>query len=268
MAFIKPMLASALSDGDALKNYPSDKFVMERKYDGERRILEVFEGGRSVAWSREGNAASIPDQIAAQLALLAPGVYDGEFLVPGGRCTDVKAEAKQHLVRCVLFDLLKVYHQGVLHSAMAKPYRERRAMLDFAVMHLDGTTVTLSEQVAPCERTLQAWKDAGGEGAIVKRWSPIYQSGERSRDWVKFKKLQSAPVIICGFVATKKTGLYAKIRAVDARGVEVTVKTLNADWRRKFAANPEAWYGRTLVIAFQDFTADGKYWHARADHLL
>lgn len=265
MKFIAPMLASALPDGDRIELYTHDKFVMERKYDGHRRIIHVADGGMATAWSREGNAVSIPVQIAMQLALLASGVYDGEFYIPGQPCTAVVDSDKQHLVRCVLFDMLAV--DG--HSAQAKPFRERRALLEVAVMHVDPAAefLTITEQFAPSADLLQAWYNSGHEGAIVKRLSAIYQSRMRSRDWVKFKKLYSAHTTITGFVAAK-LGKYAKIAAVDARGVVVTVKTLNAAWRRKFEADPQAWIGRTLVIAYPSMTEDGKYFHARADHIL
>jgi len=264
MKFIEPMLASALPEGETLALYTNDKFVMERKYDGQRRHIHVAEGGIATAWSRYGNAADIPVQIAMQLARLAPGYYDGEFYIPGMPCTAVKDAAKQHLVRCVLFDLLMVGP----HSAQAKPFRERRALLVMAVMHTDPDgAVTVADQYAPDAALLQSWFQSGLEGAVVKRWSAIYQAGARSREWMKFKQPKAATVTITGYEAAK-LGPYAKVKARDARGMEVAVKTLNADWRRKFAADPQAWIGRTLVIAYQSLTEDGRYWHVRWDHVL
>jgi len=130
-----------------------------------------------------------------------------------------------------------------------------------------GGCIGLAEQHEPSYAALKKIWDRGGEGAIVKLRSATYQPGKRSNEWVKFKRNGTAVLTIIGF-EDGLMGPHSKIVARDAKGVVITVKTLNDEWRAIFATSATAYIGRQLVISFQQVTRDGKYRHPMADHIL
>lgn len=272
--FVKPMLASALPDGKSIADYPAATYVLEQKIDGHRHIVERTVDGKITAWSRAGNVRELAPHILEALEHVAPATYDGELYVPGGTSTDVTDDDNFHRTRLVLFDILRV---GT-YSAMPETGTERRKLLEVACSKLDSEAVHVIDQFDPSADMLEAIWAAGLEGIIIKRRAAIYQAGKRSHDWVKFKKLGAAEIIITGFIAGK-LGPYSRIVGKDRHGIEVKVKTLNDQWRADFAKQAADWtggpdgfkhpaIGRTLVISYQEKTRDGKYRHPMADHLL
>jgi hypothetical protein len=77
------------------------------------------------------------------------------------------------------------------------------------------------------------------------------------------KALDTAVMTVTGF-EKGENGPHSTVTLVGTDG-ETTVKTLNADALRKFAANPKSFIGRKLRIEFQERTPDGGYRHPRWD---
>lgn len=269
--FISPMLASALPEELDLDDYQDEDHHLEEKYNGHRRILLVHEGGTYQLWARSGKTHRLPLHLEKLVALLAPGTYDGEEYIPNSPHTDVKRKDLLYKHRLVLFDMLKV---GFI-PAMDKPGDERYELLEEATRHLNCQEDRLF--VAPRFPVSRAGLDQiwnrGGEGAIIKRTKARYQSGKRSADWTKFKKEGAAEVTITGF-KTGKYGPHSRVVGFDRHGVEVTVKSLNDEWRADFKKDAQRFIGRTMVISYQEKTAPtakcptGKYAHPMADHIL
>lgn len=261
--FVSPMLASKMPDGWDADRYSAATHVMEEKYDGHR-IIAAVSGGRVSAWSRLENSRTLPAHIAAQVALLPDGVYDGEIIVANGHSYDVTAGQNAGTEGLVLFDVVEVLGTSVA----TQPLDTRRAMLEMAFSALDAsqTAVSLTVQQAPSMAAVKAIWKRGGEGAIIKARTSRYQAGYRTADWVKVKAVAAATVTIVGFEAGK-VGAYSAAKVVDAQGIETTVKTLNNATLRQVAANPAAFIGARLVISYQERTPSGKYRHPMWDHL-
>lgn len=267
--FIDPMLAKALKEGRSIDEFCSSNFVMEEKFDGHRMQVIIDESGIQ-AFARSGNERTLPKHIVDMLRFVTPGTYDGELLVVGGTSTDVTALDLQNNAQLVLFDIMRDRDDLVI----GKEFRERRELLEAAldtVFRKGGDQnflpVEIAQSMPVTESGLQEIWDRGGEGAIVKNIYSVYQIGRRSSDWIKFKRQQTAELTIIGFQAGK-LGPHSKIRLRDDEGVEISVKTLNDEWRADFSVDPLPYVGRRLVISFQEKTRDGKYRHPMADHFV
>lgn len=173
IGFIKPMLASALKDGQEIEDFMDDDYLLEEKYDGWRILVVKNHAVR--CWTRQGNVYAPPQQVAEQLELLAPGTYDGEVYIPGGTGTDVSALHLQHKLRVALFDILRVGAE----SCTGLVATERRALLEVAASKVDGATVYVAPQVPVTLKGLKAIWKRGGEGAIIKRKDVRYRPGKR-----------------------------------------------------------------------------------------
>jgi len=266
---LSPMLASAMPEGKTIASFTDGLHVCEVKYDGHRLLVEKT-GGTILAYSRTGVTRELPKHLLSALAPLPDGIYDGELLLNGGTSTDVTRLDKQAELVFVVFDILQVF--GV--DVKGKPLSERRAMLELAVKHCTNPSVVLSAIVPVTMAAVQAIWNASGENVIIKQLNSTYRCDYRTAAWVKVKKQQSATLQIIGFKAGK-FGPYSTILLRDQFGVETSVKTLNADWLRMFTVNattnggnPTSYIGKLLVISYNIKTADGKYRHPMADHIL
>ena len=264
--FIAPMLASANKGGRSIDEFPEEFWVGEEKHDGHRLIIKVTED-EIVAWSRKQIVRHLAPHLNHQLHRLPTGIYDGELIIPGGTCTAVADLSKLGRAELGLFDILEVDGVSCTHLS----YTNRRLLLEQAFVGLVGITdhaaVWITLQLPVTQFQLEYIWEHGGEGMIVKERSAPYVLG-RSKSWIKFKIVKSAELTVVGF-EEGLLGPHAKICAVDDEGNEVTVKSLNDNWREAFAQRPDFWIGRTLVISYQGRSASGKYTGPpRADHFL
>ncbi len=267
-----PMLARALPAGKSIQDYaepegtwrgrvPRPEWMLEEKHDGHRLILIIDDDSIS-AHSRGGKPRALPKHIIRSCKRLPNGVYDGELLVPGGTSTDVKAIENIDKLELQLFDILKTNDTDV----MSKPGFERRALLEKAGSLLaDNSSVKVTKQYSVSEDTLNLIWNAGGEGAIIKNVNTQYVEGQRTKGWIKFKKLAAAELTVTGF-ESGKNGPHSTICLKDDFGKECKVKTRNSCWLKLFADDSEKYIGTRLVISYQEKTRDGKYRHPMADH--
>lgn len=266
-ACIKPMLASAMTDGATLDDFTGPEWVLEEKFDGHRVLVRKSGDGLD-AWSRPRAGSDpitreLPPHVAAALAQLPAGVYDGELLVPGGTSSDVTRLDKQRELRFVVFDVLEVMGE----STTGKTYAERRELLALALAHAtDDQTLDMPRTEAVSLEAVKRIWSRGGEGAIVKRLASHYRAGWRSPEWVKVKRHAAAELTITGFTAGK-CGPYsiANLRADDGR--ETTVKTLDNATRDDIAKDPARYIGARLVVAFIEQTSKGNFRHITWDHI-
>lgn len=290
---IKPMLAVPMTKG-TINNW--NEWAIEEKFDGHRLIVEVA-GGDVTAWTRPRKHAGdvsgksmnervLPPHLAADLARLPEGVYDGELL-GGDTSTDVTRTDLAHTLRFVVFDFLR--DDAIACNAAARPYDERRRALEYIFgRYRQSPVVTLARSCpVTCEQDVTAFVDAvwarGGEGAILKRRAAAYQPGKRSPDFIKVKKLLTTVCTIVGFETTRgkvlSRGAYATVLLEDAEGNRTSVKTLNDaeldafnnEWR-EYAERTDVpmrdehpAIGRKLRIEYQDWTPKGGYRHPRWD---
>jgi bifunctional non-homologous end joining protein LigD len=268
MTVPKPMLASAMTK-TTFEACCNPRWVLEEKFDGHRVTIRK-RGASVIAWSRPRSGqkdgpckADLPAHILDAVALLPDGVYDGEKFTPGGRSWDVANLEKRHAMVLVIFDVLEVMGESVMRETYAK----RREYLKLAVDHAAETGVIVYPETQPVsDDAVQAIWSRGGEGAILKDIHAPYQPGKRSDSWLKVKRSGAATVTIIGYEAGKM-GPHSKVILRTDDGRETSVKTsTNAD-RAAMAANPASFIGKRLVIAYTEFTDDGKFRHGVWDHL-
>lgn len=266
-----PMLASAMTTpvtGAAFdQTYGDGEWALEEKLDGHRVIALVTPSGvaafsRPRAGGTGAKPRELPDCIVAQLRTLAPGIYDGELVVPGGTSSDVVVRGAELVF--VVFDLLELDGESLLHAS----YADRRHLLLGQLRRLSGTQTCVStvESVPPTWKGVQAIWARGGEGAVLKRRASTYRPGWRSPDWVKVKASHSAVLEVIGFEAGKSGPCSAfQLRERDS-GIETTVKVLGNDLLRQVTARPESFIGKRVVITYQQRTASGTFRHPIFDH--
>lgn len=265
----QPMLASALPEGKTIQDYMVDGYVMEQKFDGHRILVEVkHEPGKGFAtihaWSREGNQRMLPAHLNKALQQVPDVLLDTEMYVPGGTSSDVTDKQRFQELQMAVFDIVRIGHMDCCDVCGA----ERRKMLEIAMSKVEADCLHIAAQMVVNATTLQAMWDSGLEGVIVKHENARYQPGVRSKEWIKFKKLNHCETKIVAF----KEGLlgpHSIIVAVHDDGTEVQVKSLNDEWRARFAKEAEKFIGATLVIDYtQRHTKSKKFQQPHADHIL
>lgn len=227
---ITPMLAE-LGKGEPPA---SGDWVYEIKWDGVRAICFI-ESGKLRMLSRNGNAIDkqypelsiLPHQVRARQAII-----DGEIaaLDPQGRpsfellqrrinvveASAIARLARSHPVVFFAFDLL--YMDG--RDLRGEPLIERKKLLKDILKPDD--VIRYSEHFdTNAGELLAAVKQQGLEGIIGKRAQSRYES-RRSSDWVKWKVVDSADFVICGYTEGERHGLGALVLGTRAPGGKLT----------------------------------------------
>ncbi len=165
-------------------------------------------------WSRNGNniSASFPEIVDALRSVLEhrETVLDGEIVAlgPDGVPSFSLLQRRMHVLRPTaqlrneavtsyyVFDVLDI--DGTSTSDL--PYLERReALANLSLEHprikvpphwlnVDGPTM------------LEVARKHHLEGIVAKNISSIYQSGKRSRDWIKTPLRANCEAVVCGFL--------------------------------------------------------------------
>jgi DNA ligase D-like protein (predicted ligase) len=176
-------------------------WTYEIKLDGYR--LEVVRRGRETAlYSRRQNVLSqkFPQIAAALKDLPADTVIDGEVVAIGadGR-PDFNLlqnfRSSESHIHYYAFDIL--IHQGRRITEL--PLSERRKILSTVVE--PGEHVALSQvSDRSAAEMLQFIKSYGLEGAVAKRSDSVYQPGQRTGLWSKYRANLDQEFVIGGYV--------------------------------------------------------------------
>jgi bifunctional non-homologous end joining protein LigD len=198
MGFIEPMLARPVH------KLPEDerRWLYEIKLDGYR-CLALRDGKGVKLFSRNNNLLNhrFP-KIAQALLQLEPGtMLDGEIVAldESGRPSfnilqnDQPAEEQ---IYYYAFDLL--IHDG--KSLLQVPFEQRRNLLQSVITpFLD--TLRLSENFDGAPKDIiGAAQQLGLEGVVAKKRGSLYQPGQRSGAWVKYRINGSQELVIGGYI--------------------------------------------------------------------
>jgi bifunctional non-homologous end joining protein LigD len=220
-ATLEPQLASLVSRA------PAGDWLYEIKFDGYRMLARV-DGPKDVRlFTRRGNdwTTRFPTLHAELLAArLAPGWYDGEFVLPGpdgrpsfNRLQNAIEGGDNAAIVYYLFDV--PYLAG--HDLRALPVEQRRALLRTQLRETHH--LRFSEEIdGDGDHLLASACELGLEGVIGKRRGSRYVHG-RSGDWVKLKCVQRQQFVIGGYTwpdaSRTDPGLGALlVGTLDARG--------------------------------------------------
>jgi DNA ligase-1 len=206
---IEPMLAT-LTDPSSLD--PTDSWIIEPKYDGER-IIAMNHGGKIALWTRRNIQAThkFPEIVEA----LKNNIHDNNWVVDGEMT--VKGGFRQLLNRNVedrfkisllskkipatynIFDIICYNKQDI----SKKPLYERKAVLLHSVEEDAQIKIVQFEELKDPEKQFNQYITDGYEGAVIKNLDSNYEFGQRSKNWLKVKKGDTVDVHIIG--ATKST---------------------------------------------------------------
>lgn len=212
---LKPMLAT-LTDAA----FDDNDWTFEVKWDGYRAIAYLNNDKVSLS-SR--NLKSFTEKFypvtQALKELNLKVVLDGEVIVANengisdfGKLQNWRSESDGELLFYV-FDIL--WKDG--YDLTELPLSERRDILKETLPGHEQ--IILSEQFD--EKGIEFYKAAEGlnlEGIMAKRLSSIYNSGDRSKDWLKIKINKRAEMVIGGY--TRNKGSSKKISALLAGDYE------------------------------------------------
>lgn len=206
-AHIIPMLA-------LLSDLPRDgsSYAFEYKWDGIRAVY-FFDGERVRIETRnlKDITAGYPELLPMAEALAGrKAVLDGEIVALGrggspsfgllqhrlglASASTIATRSAEIPVTYMIFDVL--YLDG--HSTMRFPYDERRALLDGLGLSA-GAWQTPPSHHGPGEAVFQAAHENRLEGVVAKRLTSHYRQGERTRDWLKVKIIQSQEFVVGGY---------------------------------------------------------------------
>jgi bifunctional non-homologous end joining protein LigD len=204
----KPMLARLAQQPFSGKNW-----LFEIKWDGFRAIAYI----NQVLSLRSRNQKELKynfPELEELTQLTRNVVLDGEIVVvkegkpdfqellerlQAASPVEIEVQAKRSPVVYVVFDILE--KDGV--SLADLPLTERKRILKDSVK--EGKHVVLSDFVeAKGKDYYRVALEKGLEGVVAKRKDSVYESGARSYNWLKIKKLRSCDCVIFGY--TKGSG--------------------------------------------------------------
>ena len=205
MPQLDPMMATLVTDP-----FDDEEWFFEPKWDGVRAAAVCADVTRLVSRNGRDITVAYPElhDIHRHIDTL-PAVLDGEIVVfessvPSfeklqsrihvrGR-TEIQRLMKAIPVAYIVFDVL--YLDG--HDVTMRPYVERRRLLE------EHLSTTPSLQLSPAVRgtgiaLFDAAKAQGLEGIVAKRLDSVYETGRRSKAWLKVKTTFDADVVVAGW---------------------------------------------------------------------
>lgn len=180
------------------------KVAVEPKYDGVRIQIHVGRNFvRTFSRNLENTTAMFPELEEVRKELSAREVIlDGEAVgydaktgrlfsfqetTTRKRKHDIESMRSKVPLKFFIFDVL--YKDG--KDLLSLPLLDRRSILEKVVKN--GKLLEVSPQVVTDDaHTLRVFHDEqlgkGLEGAVVKKWSSLYEPGRRGYNWVKYKE--------------------------------------------------------------------------------
>ena len=198
LAFIEPMLAKPVN------RLPENdhQWIYEIKLDGYRCLgLRDQRGARLFSRNKNVLNPRFPT-IAKALERLKPGtMIDGEIVAldDSGRPSfsilqNYQGKAEQ--IHYYAFDLLM--YEG--KSLLKVPLEHRRELLKSVITpFLDTLRLSENFEGTPTEMTAAA-EELGLEGIIAKKRDSLYEPGERSGAWLKYRINQGQELVIGGYL--------------------------------------------------------------------
>lgn len=258
-------------------------WIFERKLDGIRCLATVGAGVRLRSRNDLDLAPRFPT-IAAAMAALPGGVYDGEVVAFAGSRTSFQHLGERgRAVFYYVFDVLEAGGEDV----RGLPLLERKALLRRLARPAGPIRLTPYRR----ESGVAFYEEAcrrGWEGLIAKRADSPYV-GRRSRDWLKWKCDSEQELVVGGYTAPRGSRIElgallvgywddGRLRYAGKVGTGFGRATLRdlaarlAPLRREdspFADSPRlrsaTWVEPRLVaqVGFTEWTRDGRLRHPR-----
>jgi bifunctional non-homologous end joining protein LigD len=189
--------------------FDDKRWVFETKWDGFRLIMEK-RGHAVKLWSRNGI------DVTTRYAVLLPALQkiDGSCVIDGELCAlDAHGRSRFQLLQnalnkkarllYVVFDALFLGGKDIRENSLL----ERKKILKAILPH--DPLLRYSEHVAEFgTREFAKAQRAHEEGVIAKRAAGLYYSGERTREWLKFKAAHEQEAVIIGYTEPRRSRKY------------------------------------------------------------
>lgn len=196
LRWIPPMLAkpsAQLPEGDA--------WWYEVKFDGYRSLVVKNKGSVSL-WSRRGNPLDkrFPELLNAFDFLPEKTAIDGEIVAldkegrPSFATLQNSVNRRQSLY-FYAFDVIAYKGKDTTRVAL----RDRRPLLDDALSRARDPVRLSAVFHEDSKNLVGAVRTHGLEGVVAKRLNSIYESGERSGAWIKYKTNRGQELVIGGY---------------------------------------------------------------------
>lgn len=112
----------------------------------------------------------------------------------------IKLSAERYPASIIAYDILYYKDKDITML----PLIERKKYLQDVVTEND--TISVSRYIEDKGILLfDLVKEKGLEGVVAKKKSSLYWQGKRSKDWIKFKVLDSDDCLICGYIQKEKS---------------------------------------------------------------
>jgi len=189
--------------------FDDKEWIFERKWDGFRLITEK-RGHIVRLWSR--NAIDVTRRYAVLLPALQK--IEGSCVIDGELCAlDAHGRSRFQLLQnalnkkakllYVVFDALFVGGKDNRKKSLLKRKQILKAVLP------SDPALRYSEHVAEFGiREFAKAQRAHEEGVIAKRAEGLYYSGQRTREWLKFKAVHEQEAVIVGYTEPRRSRKY------------------------------------------------------------
>jgi bifunctional non-homologous end joining protein LigD len=193
---IKPMLATLVDEP-----FDDPDWIFEIKQDGYRAIAEIQQGAVQL-YSRNTIGFNRPFASVARALESIPGdvILDGELVALDEKGRSYFQLLQNHLrsghgnISYFVFDLLYLNGQDL----RGLPLTKRKELLRDLLPELPG--INFNDHIAEFGVDFFALAQKNNlEGIVAKRADSPYQTGRRSKDWLKIKIRLQQEAIICGY---------------------------------------------------------------------
>ena len=198
--FVVPMAAHAVRE---LPEGP--EWLYELKLDGYRALV-IKDGDQISIVSRNAKNLTLmyPSIVAAARRLRSVSlVIDGELVAldetgrPSFQALQHRGEHPGHLIVFYAFDLLHLEGCDLTGESLELRRDRLRTIVP------DEGRIKISQALpGSVQSIVEAVRSAGLEGVIAKRRGSTYQSGDRSRDWLKLKLDLQQEFVVGGYRPT------------------------------------------------------------------
>jgi len=201
---LRPMLATLIDEP-----FDDPAWVFETKWDGFRMIAEI-QNGSATLYSRNGKILSERYMPVAQALekISLDCVIDGELVAldEHGRSRFQllqNALRQKSNLRYYVFDCLFAGGKDVRKL----PLLDRKEILQKLLPKSDLVQLSVHRPELGTQYFKEA-KEEGQEGILAKRVDSTYQSGVRSRDWLKIKAVFEQEAVIVGYTEPRRSRVY------------------------------------------------------------
>lgn len=278
--------------GSLLTVLDPSRWIVEVKYDGDRRIAQFCEDrlvrftGTRVS-KKDGlmveKTANLP-HLNHHQGTLTGTVLDGELICTwsGARSKDVASimgsnrdvaiekQLERGWLEYAVFDCL--FYQG--EDLRALPLQERKKYVESAVrvwnVHTEYAWSVVTNPMARANKIYDEVLKSGGEGVIYKNLDAPYGD---ERSWVKRKKVKTYDVVITGYdpgkgkyglmVGAVKFGQYRAGKLLECgqcSGMDDAMRT-------ELTRHPKRYLGTVMEITANDREESGKFRHPQFSRL-